>query len=46
MKTPFWSSDPTRAASFMDPAEVAAAIVDAVFQPAAIAVTEMTINRP
>jgi uncharacterized protein len=45
MKTPFWSSDPQRAESFMDPKEVAATIVDAVFRPG-IAITELVINRP
>ncbi|MGZ8833946.1 MAG: SDR family NAD(P)-dependent oxidoreductase [Thermoanaerobaculia bacterium] len=45
MRTPFWSNDPQRADKFMDPKEIAGAIVDAVFRPG-IAVTELVINRP
>ncbi len=46
MKTPFWAGDPRDTSSFMDPKEVAAAIVDAIFQPKSIQVTELTIARP
>jgi len=42
MKTPFWSSDPERAASFMDPKEIAAKIVDAIFESDA---TELILRR-
>ena len=45
MKTPFWP-DPKRSANFMDPKEVAAAIVDAIFQPPTIQVSEIVISRP
>src|SRR5712691_11134023 len=43
MKTPFWAADPQRAANFMDPKEIAATIVDAVFRPN---ITELVIRRP
>jgi short-subunit dehydrogenase len=42
MKTPFWSSDPRRAANFMDPKEIAGRIVDAIFNSD---VTELVIRR-
>jgi short-subunit dehydrogenase len=40
MRTPFWNADRT---DFMDPAEVARAVVDAVF--AKVTVTELVIQR-
>ena len=46
MKTAFWDGDPRDTSSFMDPKEVAEAIVNAMFQPPAIQVTELTIARP
>ena len=46
MKTAFWEGDPRDTSSFMDPREVAEAIVAAIFQPATIQVTELTIARP
>lgn len=42
MKTPFWASDPDRAANFMDPREIAARIVTAIFDSAA---TELILRR-
>ncbi len=42
MKTPFWASDPQRAANFMDPKEIAAKIVDAIFNSD---VTELVLRR-
>lgn len=42
MKTPFWASDPARAAGFMDPGDIAAKIVDAIFDSD---VTEMVLRR-
>jgi len=46
MKTPFWSGDPRDVSTFMEPNDVAAAIVDALFQPKSVQVTELTITRP
>ncbi|HSP33545.1 MAG TPA: SDR family oxidoreductase [Thermoanaerobaculia bacterium] len=42
MKTPFWASDPQRAANFMDPKEIAAKIVEAIFESDA---TELVLRR-
>ncbi len=42
MNTPFWRGDP-KAAKFMDPKEIAAAIVEAVFESD---VTELILRRP
>jgi short-subunit dehydrogenase len=46
MKTPFWSGDPRDVSTFMEPNDVASAIVDALFQPKSVQVTELTITRP
>jgi short-subunit dehydrogenase len=43
MKTPFWASDPKRAENFMDPKEVAAKVVGAIFDTDE---TELVIRRP
>ncbi len=43
MKTPFWKGDPRDTSGFMEPADVAAAIADAIFQQ--VGVTELTISR-
>ncbi len=43
MKTPFWSADPQRAANFMDPNEIGAKIVEAIFASDA---TELVLRRP
>jgi short-subunit dehydrogenase len=43
MKTPFWDSDPKRAENFMDPKEVAAKIITAMFDSDQ---TEIEIRRP
>ena len=43
MKTPFWSGDPRDTSSFMDPRDVAATIVNALF--AVVPPTELTIAR-
>jgi short-subunit dehydrogenase len=45
MRTPFWRGD-AKAETFMDPNEVAAVIVDAVFRPPSLQVTELVISRP
>ncbi|HSP15682.1 MAG TPA: SDR family oxidoreductase [Thermoanaerobaculia bacterium] len=42
MKTPFWSADPGRAVDFMDPKEVAAKIVEAIFDSD---LTELVLRR-
>ena len=42
MKTPFWASDPQRAETFMEPREIAAKIIDAVFDSD---VTELVLRR-
>ncbi len=42
MKTPFWSSDPDRAKAFMDPREIAAKIVGAIFDSDA---TDLVLRR-
>ena len=42
MKTPFWASDPERAATFMDPKDIAAKIVAAIFDSDA---TEVVLRR-
>lgn len=42
MKTPFWASDPGRAANFMDPKEIAGRIVDVIFNSD---VTELVLRR-
>jgi short-subunit dehydrogenase len=47
MNTPFWSAAKGKDVSaFMDPADVAAQIAEAVFNGRKIMVTEITINRP
>jgi uncharacterized protein len=47
MKTPFWSEAKGRDLSdFMNPADVAEEIAHAVYTPAKIMVTDITINRP
>lgn len=43
MKTAFWKGDPRDVGGFMEPADVASAIVDAIFQK--VGVTELTISR-
>jgi short-subunit dehydrogenase len=45
MKTAFWKDDPRDTSGFMDPADVAAAIVEAIFQPPGIQITDLTIAR-
>jgi short-subunit dehydrogenase len=42
MKTPFWAGDPDRARNFMDPKEIAAKIVAAIFDSDA---TELVLKR-
>ena len=44
MNTPFWRGE-EKASGFMNPKEIAAVIVDAIFRPASMQVTELVINR-
>ncbi len=46
MKTPFYDGDPRDITSFMDPADVAAQIAQAVFDTKGVFVSDITIQRP